>query len=112
MTVDKTQIRNASTVIVLRDRATKPRILMGQRGAKAVFMPNKFVFPGGAVDVGDGAVALGTPLPDLCHPIGSTLRPLDTRQVRRAFNLSFAHSRPLGAHAVLTQGSFWSTLKN
>lgn len=67
MTVDKTQIRNAATVIVLRDRTTKPRILMGQRGAKAVFMPNKFVFPGGAVDAGDADVTLGTALPDLCH---------------------------------------------
>lgn len=65
--IDKTQIRNAATVIVLRDRATEPRILMGQRGAKAAFMPNKFVFPGGAVDAGDAHVALGTPLPDLCH---------------------------------------------
>jgi 8-oxo-dGTP pyrophosphatase MutT (NUDIX family) len=60
--IDKTQIRNASTVIVLRDRTTTPRILMGQRGARAVFMPNKFVFPGGAVDAGDHAVPLGTPI--------------------------------------------------
>lgn len=60
--IDKTQIRDASTVIVLRDRTTTPRILMGQRGARAVFMPNKFVFPGGAVDAGDHAVPLGTPI--------------------------------------------------
>ncbi len=66
MTIDKTQIRNAATVIVLRDRATAPRILMGQRGAKAVFMPNKFVFPGGAVDAGDAHIPLAAPLPDLC----------------------------------------------
>jgi 8-oxo-dGTP pyrophosphatase MutT (NUDIX family) len=65
--IDKTQIRNAATVIVLRDRMTSPRILMGQRGAKAAFMPNKFVFPGGAVDAGDADITLGTPLPDLCH---------------------------------------------
>ena len=39
MSIDKTQIRNAATVIVLRDRFQAPRILMGQRGAKAVFMP-------------------------------------------------------------------------
>ena len=52
---DKTAIRNAATVIVLRDRFTAPRILMGQRGAGAAFMPNKFVFPGGAVDAGDAA---------------------------------------------------------
>lgn len=60
--IDKTKVRNASTVIVLRDRETRPRILMGQRGAKAVFMPNKFVFPGGAVDVADQHVPLASPL--------------------------------------------------
>lgn len=66
MTIDKSQIRNASTVIVLRDRMTSPRILMGQRGAKAAFMPNKFVFPGGAVDAADAGIALGASLNDLC----------------------------------------------
>ncbi|APX11919.1 NUDIX hydrolase [Tateyamaria omphalii] len=60
--IDKTQVRNAATVIVLRDRFTSPRILMGQRGAKAAFMPNKFVFPGGAVDAGDHTVPLASPL--------------------------------------------------
>lgn len=63
--IDKTQIRNASTVIVLRDRMTKPHILMGQRGANAAFMPNKFVFPGGAVDAGDHTVPLAS---TLLHP--------------------------------------------
>ncbi|WP_299146300.1 NUDIX hydrolase [uncultured Tateyamaria sp.] len=62
--VDKTAIRNAATVIALRDRHTTPRVLMGQRGSKAVFMPNKFVFPGGAVDVGDHEIPLATPLSD------------------------------------------------
>ena len=64
--VDKTAIRNAATVIVLRDRATNPHVLMGQRGAKAAFMPNKFVFPGGALDAGDADIALARPLPVLC----------------------------------------------
>ncbi|WP_170409227.1 NUDIX hydrolase [Ruegeria atlantica] len=67
MTVDKTAIRDAATVIVLRDRLTNPSILMGQRGAKAAFMPNKFVFPGGAVDTSDADVALATDLPAVCH---------------------------------------------
>ncbi len=66
MTADKTAIRDAATVIVLRDRFTDPSILMGQRGAKAAFMPNKFVFPGGAVDATDAGIPLSTPLPDLC----------------------------------------------
>ncbi|UWQ92533.1 NUDIX hydrolase [Rhodobacteraceae bacterium M382] len=67
MSTDKTAIRNAATVIVLRNRMDDPAILMGQRGAKAAFMPNKFVFPGGAVDAADADVPLGTALPDLCR---------------------------------------------
>ncbi|MBK0326698.1 NUDIX domain-containing protein [Rhodobacteraceae bacterium F11138] len=65
--MDKTAIRNAATVIVLRDRQDDPSILMGQRGASAAFMPNKFVFPGGAVDAEDADVPLAAPLPALCH---------------------------------------------
>ncbi|MBV1927148.1 MAG: NUDIX hydrolase [Rhodobacteraceae bacterium] len=67
MSIDKSAVRNAATVIVLRNRHDNPSILMGQRGAKAAFMPNKFVFPGGAVDPQDGAVALASHLPDICH---------------------------------------------
>ncbi|WP_321365034.1 NUDIX hydrolase [uncultured Celeribacter sp.] len=48
-------IRDAATVILLRDGAEGPRVLMGQRGRSAVFMPGKFVFPGGAVDAEDFA---------------------------------------------------------
>ncbi|MBO6775523.1 MAG: NUDIX hydrolase [Paracoccaceae bacterium] len=67
MTADKSAIRNAATVIVLRDRHTNPSILMGQRGAKAAFMPNKFVFPGGAVDAQDAEVPMASPISDVCH---------------------------------------------
>ena len=66
MNIDKSQVRNAATVIVIRNRLETPRILMGQRGATAAFMPNKFVFPGGAVDAADADVPLATPLPQTC----------------------------------------------
>ncbi len=65
--MDKSAIRNAATIILVRDPATAPRILMGQRGEKAAFMPNRFVFPGGALDVEDATVPLATPLPDSCR---------------------------------------------
>jgi len=58
---DKTAIRDAATVIVLRDAATRPRVLMGQRGKGAAFMPSKFVFPGGAVDAVDATIPLSAP---------------------------------------------------
>lgn len=62
---DKTAIRDAATLILVRDQATRPRVLMGQRGKSAAFMPGLFVFPGGAVDANDATVPL-TPLPALC----------------------------------------------
>jgi len=51
-------IRDAASVIVVRDAAGTPSVLMGQRGHSAAFMPSKYVFPGGAVDHGDAAVPL------------------------------------------------------
>ena len=64
--LDSPPIRDAATVIVVLDPGGVASILMGQRGAKAAFMPNKFVFPGGAVDAGDAAVPLAAPLDPRC----------------------------------------------
>lgn len=60
-TPDKTAIRDAATVLLVRRDAPGGAVLMGQRGAGAAFMPSKYVFPGGAVDPGDAAVPLATP---------------------------------------------------
>jgi 8-oxo-dGTP pyrophosphatase MutT (NUDIX family) len=55
--------RDAATLIIVRrDAATKPRVLMGKRHASHAFMPNKFVFPGGRVDPADCRIA---PIADL-----------------------------------------------
>ncbi|MCA3507655.1 MAG: NUDIX hydrolase [Rhodobacter sp.] len=50
----------------MRGRGPDPRVLMGQRGAGAVFMPSKYVFPGGAVDADDALVPVGPALHPTC----------------------------------------------
>jgi len=56
--MQETKIRDASSVIIVREDGPVPTVLMGQRGKTAAFMPNKFVFPGGAVDPIDADVKL------------------------------------------------------
>jgi 8-oxo-dGTP pyrophosphatase MutT (NUDIX family) len=83
-------VRPAATVILWRDGSDGPRVLMGQRGAGAVFMPSKFVFPGGGVDPEDAPcpgylsrectrrlalLAEGAPVPEVL--VAAALRELD-----------------------------------
>ena len=49
--------RHAATLVLIRASDDGPRVLMGQRGKGASFMPSKFVFPGGALDPADTALA-------------------------------------------------------
>jgi len=73
--------RDAASLIVLRPG---PAVLMGLRGAGHRFMPNRLVFPGGAVDPGDAAAPVAAPLraetrvalerhatPTLAHALGA-----------------------------------------
>lgn len=60
-------IRDAATVILVRRDRDTPHMLVGQRGSSAVFMPGKFVFPGGAVDPEDYDPARSCTLPAPCH---------------------------------------------
>lgn len=49
--------RDAATLVLVDRSGGEPRVLMGRRRASQVFLPNKFVFPGGRVDRGDRIMA-------------------------------------------------------
>jgi 8-oxo-dGTP pyrophosphatase MutT (NUDIX family) len=50
--------RDAATLMLLDRSGDETRVLMGRRHAKHVFMPGKFVFPGGRTDPDDSRIAV------------------------------------------------------
>ena len=54
--------KDASTLILLDRSGPKPKVLMGKRHHGHVFLPGKFVFPGGSVDPADRLMTAGAPL--------------------------------------------------
>ncbi len=56
--------RDAATLIIVDDTEEEARVLMGKRRMDQVFMPGKFVFPGGRVDPTDKDVTSADELTD------------------------------------------------
>ena len=54
--------RDAASLILVRREKRTIRVLMGERHRGHVFLPGRFVFPGGRLDVGDLRLALPTDL--------------------------------------------------
>jgi 8-oxo-dGTP pyrophosphatase MutT (NUDIX family) len=54
----ETPIRDAACLILVDRSEAEPRLLMGRRLATQVFLPNKWVFPGGRVEDDDRALAV------------------------------------------------------
>lgn len=55
--------KDAATLILVDRTGTVPKVLVGKRHDKVVFMPGKFVFPGGRVDKDDNRVPVAAPIP-------------------------------------------------
>jgi 8-oxo-dGTP pyrophosphatase MutT (NUDIX family) len=50
--------RDAATLIIVDTSSGEPRVLLGRRRMDMVFMPGRYVFPGGRVDTGDRQVTV------------------------------------------------------
>ncbi len=79
--------KHAASLIVLRMVNGEPHMLMGMRGAKHRFMPNRLVFPGGRVDRAD-----------LTAPFATGLSEATERALRKKANETLA--RALAAAAA------------
>ena len=55
--------KDAATLILVDRSGAIPKVLVGRRHDKVVFMPGKFVFPGGRVDSSDHRVPVAAPIP-------------------------------------------------
>jgi len=54
--------RDAATLILIDRSSGAARVLLGKRHAGHAFMPNKYVFPGGALDPADRRMSVAAPL--------------------------------------------------
>ncbi len=77
--------KDAATLILVRKRAASHDVLMGQRAKGHVFMPDKWVFPGGRVERED---ALALAHAELTPETAETLAKEGARRRPRAYALA------------------------
>lgn len=64
-TPEQVPVRDAATVMLLRDGSDGPEVCLMQRNLNSDFVGGAYVFPGGAVDPADADVAVAQRCPDL-----------------------------------------------
>lgn len=74
--------RLAASLILTRREGSRVEVLMGRRSARHVFMPNKYVFPGGRVDRADNTAPIARDLAD--DVLSAMARTLPRRRARAA----------------------------
>ncbi len=91
--------RHAASLLLWRERAGDVEVLMGVRGAGHRFMPNRLVFPGGAVDPADKRAPASEPHPATLALLGRTATPALAR------GLVMAAARELEEETGLSLGT-------
>jgi 8-oxo-dGTP pyrophosphatase MutT (NUDIX family) len=102
-------IRDAACVLVVNGEAGEPKLLMGKRRAEQVFLPNKWVFPGGRVEDDDRALAARHTVPFSPPDLADAIRPFALAGIRELYEetgYALSVRRPLsgagGAWAMFT----------
>lgn len=87
-TYPNTRPRDAATLIIIDRSTTPPQVLLGRRHARHKFMPGKFVFPGGRVELSDRRMAAATELDPRVEARLTTQVERPSRDKARAFALA------------------------
>jgi 8-oxo-dGTP pyrophosphatase MutT (NUDIX family) len=96
--------RDAASLIIVDSASGEPRVLMGKRRMDQVFIPGKYVFPGGGVDKSDRQIASA----DELRPVEAAKLLLDmkgTPSLARARALALAAIRETFEEAGLLIGA-------
>lgn len=104
---DEVPIRDAACLLIVDLKGAEPKLLMGRRHADQVFLPNKWVFPGGRVEDEDR---------DFANRFSGAFSPIDLANEIKPFALAgirelFEETGLLiGAEGILHDtGSAWRT---
>lgn len=84
--------RPAASLLLVRERRSGPEVLMGMRGARMRFMPNRLVFPGGSVDAADRRA-----------PVAREPTPVTLAHLRKNADEALAHALPRAAARELEE---------
>src|SRR3978361_170465 len=82
--------KDAATLILVDRTSATPKVLVGKRHDKEVFMPGKFVFPGGRVDKSDNRVPVAAPIP----------KALETNLLKGSPKIAPSRARALAVTAI------------
>src|SRR5271168_4203233 len=81
---------DAATLILVDRSSPTPKVLVGKRHDKVVFMPGKFVFPGGRVDKDDNRIPVAAPIP----------KELETNLLKGSPKISASRAKSLAVAAI------------
>lgn len=106
--------KDAATLILLDRTGPVPKVLMGRRHQRHVFLPGKFVFPGGSVDPADRTIPVAGELHPLIaerlmrgvsRPTATKVRAIALTAIRETFEeTGLLIGRPSDAAAKIPDG--------
>jgi 8-oxo-dGTP pyrophosphatase MutT (NUDIX family) len=104
--------KDAATLIIIDRSGGAPKVLLGRRHEGHVFMPGKFVFPGGRVEASDRVMHAASELDPAVQarlaPSAAKARALALAAVRETFEETGLMLGVKGAPGLETPGGLWS----